>query len=222
MNNKLVALFALLGVTCAVNASSDYEIRVYSPGISAKNMEVTRATCKEIKENNPSASSGVYDIKPGSKVVKTYCNMDLDGGGWTLVQVRSNETTSFTVTNNLSKQDFVRYKAIGFDDQTWMDLRKISTQLMMYFNESGYAYLQMSKITTPDAKLCSPLSNTLNKVTLWHYEAIGCSMTGFDYSLMGYNDFNRKSATYSNYPAIYDKAVNVHDYLYSNGKIFVR
>jgi hypothetical protein len=44
-----------------------------------------RGSCKEILGGNPSATSGTYTIEVLGQEVEVYCNMDMSGGGWTLV-----------------------------------------------------------------------------------------------------------------------------------------
>jgi len=53
-------------------------------------------SCKQIHENNMHAPSGIYDIDPDGEHgendrLLVYCDMDLDGGGWTLVMVSSDD-----------------------------------------------------------------------------------------------------------------------------------
>lgn len=48
------------------------------------------ANCKAILDSNPAATSGVYEVDPdgygsGVNAVTTYCDMQSDGGGWTLL-----------------------------------------------------------------------------------------------------------------------------------------
>jgi len=42
-------------------------------------------SCKDLLNKNPQAQSGVYYIKPGNLAFQVYCNMSMDGGGWTVL-----------------------------------------------------------------------------------------------------------------------------------------
>ena len=50
-------------------------------------------SCKAIKDSNPSANNGRYKITPlpGGKSYQVYCEMQLFGGGWTLVTLIKND-----------------------------------------------------------------------------------------------------------------------------------
>ena len=43
------------------------------------------ADCQDIKEQNPKAKSGVYEVNYDGKKIKVLCDMITAGGGWTLI-----------------------------------------------------------------------------------------------------------------------------------------
>ena len=55
-------------------------------------------SCAHIKQDNPSATSGVYWLQPDgvSAAFQNYCDMAADGGGWTLVMKLDGNTTTFS------------------------------------------------------------------------------------------------------------------------------
>lgn len=213
-------LLAISGTAMSSVADGQYIIKVLTPGVGVKPPEPTGISCKEIKANHPDAKSGAYTIQQAGRKIKTYCNMTLDGGGWTLVQLRAGNSERYSNTDDLSTQGFVSGKGIGVANDVWSSLVASSSQLMMYYNDSGYAYL---KISRAKAANCKPLSTvTLNVNLLWHNEGSGCDKTGMDYSVMGHDsNIYLRSSAYT-YSPVYDRVVDAYTYIISNGKVFVR
>ena len=70
-------------------------------------------TCKEVLDINPAAGSGVYELDlppPRIGTWHTYCEMGLDGGGWTMLAkaIKTNSSSS-------TMQDLNKFKQFG----TW-------------------------------------------------------------------------------------------------------
>jgi len=191
----------MITASASVGASgpdSQYIIKLQAMGVNEKqNNAKTPENCLSIKKNEPSSKSGVYEISVNGIKLKTYCEMTIDGGGWTQVMVRHQSASTFEFDNNIGERQIVDGKSYSVDDAVWYTLSSSSIHLMMFYDLKSYAYIK-----TENAKKarCTPLTNTLKRPVLWHNETSGCDWTGLDYSGGGtvspnafaFYEFNRK------------------------------
>ena len=63
-------------------------------------------SCKDIKSSKPNAKSGVYTIKPFDKSIDVYCEMDIDGGGWTQYAYINHPSDNFNNSVNIGVFDY--------------------------------------------------------------------------------------------------------------------
>ena len=103
-SQSAIAIFIRDGDFCAecglsCNTHSDCENTVCKDG------ECIYATdCLELKNSHPDALNGVYRINPGpDKPLNVYCDMTIDGGGWTMILKAYNGDTPhfYHAQNNL-------------------------------------------------------------------------------------------------------------------------
>ncbi|XP_053400034.1 microfibril-associated glycoprotein 4-like [Mercenaria mercenaria] len=85
-------------IGCRVNLgikASSYES--YPGSLYFQTKTFSETSCKEILENNPSTTSGLYKVKlsESKKIPTVYCDMDTNGGGWTVLQNRFNGSVDF-------------------------------------------------------------------------------------------------------------------------------
>ncbi len=107
----------------------------------------TTQDCSQILLENPSATSGIYTINPEGTEFDVYCNMDYDGGGWTLL-----DNFASTVSGDSDTYEH----AIGgsfITDSTSMSNAGYSTYLTTY-EHSNYTrtsgYLQIFYSSSPE------------------------------------------------------------------------
>jgi hypothetical protein len=87
-------------------------------------------SCKEIKENDPSAKSGVYLIVSGLEV---YCEMVIDDGGYTFLPWSTLQKDANIIDKIYTDTSKVLFRIISKDDKT-NQLYIITKQLDMYSN----------------------------------------------------------------------------------------
>ena len=82
--------------------------------------------CKDAYENGK-RKSGIYHINPdGTGLFSTYCDMQSDGGGWTVIQRRRDGSVNFY----RNWKDYV----MGFGDlngEYWLGLEKIHLETIL-------------------------------------------------------------------------------------------
>ena len=64
------------------------------------------SSCKEIKECNSTAPSGTYWLNTRAGPLQVFCDMDTDGGGWTVLLKRQNGSVDFYLNWTAYKSGF--------------------------------------------------------------------------------------------------------------------
>ncbi|KZN48248.1 discoidin domain-containing protein [Pseudoalteromonas luteoviolacea] len=182
-------------------------------------------TCESIKQHNPNASSGMYEIDPdgagGVYPFYAHCEMTLNGGGWTLVAHHKDGLDRLTV--NLPQTP----ERLGvLANSQWHATRSNMTTGMMFVDEYGkVALLNKDKLAHAN---CVALDESVNLTqppvpydigVIWQHEGAGCSASGLDYSFVSLSikSTSRGDGYTRIGAALYQHSVKFDQWPYSNG-----
>jgi len=117
-----IVMIILAGVLGALAATGVFG-KSANNGTEGRESGIMRADCTDCKycelllHNDPALKTGKYTIDVKGEKVEAYCDMDTDGGGWTVFQKRFDGSTSF-------KQNWKKYQN-GFGNleaEFWLGL----------------------------------------------------------------------------------------------------
>lgn len=147
-------------------------------------------TCETIKQENPQAQSGIYEIDPdgdnGITPFYAQCEMDHLGGGWTLIAHHKDGLDDIAIASPLTANE------LGVISNThWHAIKSSMTTGMMFIDEYGNVS-KLSKSKLDNANCVSPNEVTdlshpplaFDTAVIWQDETSGCSLSGLDYSFV--------------------------------------
>ncbi|WP_462156135.1 fibrinogen-like YCDxxxxGGGW domain-containing protein [Pseudoalteromonas piscicida] len=152
--------------------------------------EVTGSTCAALKEQNPNIASGIYEIDPdgngGISPFLAMCEMDVNGGGWTLVAHHKDGLESIVTSSPVTASE-----PSVLSSEQWLAVRNSMSTGMMFIDEhSKISFINESKLNSGNCVALSQ-SNDLSQPivpfdtgVLWQNEGTGCSLSGLDYSFI--------------------------------------
>lgn len=147
-----------------------------------------------------------------------YCNMDIDGGNWRLVAVRStaDARTPVTTISSLTENQYLA-------TEKWENLIATSSEVLFYQPDTAnWGVMDIAAVS--NTGICQPLTKDLGTDLLVHAESSGCDMSSLDYSMVGHKSTSYQGSMYKHGPQIWSKTSDwPYPYVYSAKlMVFVR
>jgi len=146
----------------------------------------TPASCKAILNAGGSHGNGSYTIDPGTGDMTVYCDMTVDGGGWTLVVSHNTGVTP------VSRKSVTPNSGTFMSNTLYQALNANATEYLFYTSNPGTYYYKMPKTWASTAN-CQNMT-TANPNPIYPTEFVygwndpGCNGAGGDYSGVDYAD----------------------------------
>ena len=156
-------------------------------------------SCKEIKTNFPNATTGVYVIDPdgagSTPGTSCYCDMDTDGGGWTLVlnYLHAGNTNPALVvkTNSLPLQNST---TLGTDEQGTIYWGHVSNAYLSTFTFSELRFYGKTSAHSRVIHYKTSHANTINYFLTGTGSMTGIATVGNYTTLTGHTAYLPASA----------------------------
>ncbi|KZN68307.1 hypothetical protein N473_07730 [Pseudoalteromonas luteoviolacea CPMOR-1] len=161
------------------------------------------ASCKMILEKSPDSLSGYYTLDPdgvgGLAEFTTFCDMENQGGGWTLMAIRYVPGKEYSSANNYESHYTETQNITSFvdnfhlTDPQWFHFKNNSQEMMLTMRDAGY--YGIADISKFESANCIPLQDTLGLnhgltgesiFRLYWFEDGVCDGKGGNFSMLNY------------------------------------
>ncbi len=171
----------------AMSIAGESGVSITRIGDATVTQPTTSTSCANLLASDPATPSGYYDIDvDGSGPIPTanlYCDMNFDGGGWTLVGSFANTSATVnslgvTIDSNAYVSDDIYQALIS----SASDSVRFSFGTELRVQTTNLGNMTCHSLNQPNA--LEGVQLKANEVVWAHEEISGCDGTGLDYTIV--------------------------------------